>query len=933
MKFLSKTLPCVAVTAVLGSFLSSPVFAANDTPAGYTLVRTEQGVSEYRLDSNGLTVLLQPDSSAPAVTILVTYRVGSRNESYGTTGATHLLEHLMFKGTTVHNKEAGNGFDQLLEKTGAITNATTSQDRTNYFETVGTQDLELAVMLEADRMRNLRLREEDRRPEMTVVRNEYERGENSPAEALDKEIWATAYLAHPYHHSTIGWRSDFEKVPITKLRNFYDTFYWPNNSTVTISGDFQPAKALELTKKYYGAIPRSPRPIPEVYTEEPPQTGPRRVVVKRPGELGIVTIAQKIPQATNADFAALKVLGEILSDGRNSRFYLGLTDKNLTSDVDASPNFNHDATLLSVVAQLAPNAKHEDVEKQLLEEIEHLQKDGVTPEEVKQAISKLTASTAYSRDGSFARASELSECIAAGDWRLYNSLDEAVKKVTPADVERVAKKYFKEDQRVTGWFIPQDDAAPDSTSSEAGAQVAAAEPSPVPEGQGSPDVRAASTAGKQLTAPRPKGNELQAAAPRPTQVAPHIKRTRTEGIDLLVCPTGVKDVVTINGILPAFDPANPILGPLVADMLDRGTRKHDAREIAKLLDEVGAQVDFHTDSGCVKFAVKCLKKDSQHVIDLLAEQLREPSFPADEFEKMKKLKLAEAQRLREDTDAQASIAFRRATYPPGNPMYRLTSDESIAAIEKTTNDDLQQFYKHWFGPEHCVMVVVGDVEAKEIQSQVSKSFSGWTGGLPLPAFSEATPVKSAELLVRPIPGKESVNVIMGAPSGLHRTDRDYLPLDVGTSVLGHGFTSRLTGHVRDTEGLTYGISSDLIGTGPIDQAWLIVATFAPSLLDQGLKSTHRELNEWYSNGITAAELDYRKSALTGEHYVKMATTGGMADTILETVRDGLDLSWIDEYPKQLAALTLDQVNNAIRKHVNPEKLITVEAGTLEAKSK
>ena len=308
-------------------------------------------ISEYRLDSNGLTVLLLPDHSAPAVTMMVTYHVGSRNESYGTTGATHLLEHLMFKGTRDHNQEAGNGYDQLLERTGAFTNATTSLDRTNYFETVESQDLPLAIALEADRMRNLRLREDDRRPEMTVVRNEYERGENDPAEALEKEIWATAFLAHPYHHSTIGWRSDFEKVPIEKLRTFYDTFYWPNNATVTVIGDFDPATALAIIKKEYGTIPRSPQPIPEVYTEEPPQTGPRRVTVQRPGELGVVMIAQKIPPGTHADYAALEVLGMILSDGRNSRFYQALTDKKLTTEVGAGPQFNHDPSLFTIVAR------------------------------------------------------------------------------------------------------------------------------------------------------------------------------------------------------------------------------------------------------------------------------------------------------------------------------------------------------------------------------------------------------------------------------------------------------------------------------------------------------------------------------------------------------------------------------------------------------
>src|SRR6187455_481192 len=276
-----------AIILLLLSVASTCSAASTAIPSGFTHVRTVQGISEYRLESNGLTVLLLPDHSAPAVTMMVTYRVGSRNESYGTTGATHLLEHLMFKGTREHNKEAGNGYDQLLERTGAMTNATTSLDRTNYFETVGSQDLPMAVMLEADRMRNLRLREDDRRPEMTVVRNEYERGENNPIQALIKEVFHSAFVAHPYHHSTIGWRSDIEKVSIEKLREFYDTFYWPDNATVSIIGDFDPAKALELVKKYYGAYPKAPKPIPQVYTEEPEQTGPRRVMVQRAGELGV----------------------------------------------------------------------------------------------------------------------------------------------------------------------------------------------------------------------------------------------------------------------------------------------------------------------------------------------------------------------------------------------------------------------------------------------------------------------------------------------------------------------------------------------------------------------------------------------------------------------------------------------------------------------
>ena len=229
------------------------------------------------------------------------------------------------------------------------------------------------------------------------------------------------------------------------------------------------------------------------------------------------------------------------------------------------------------------------------------------------------------------------------------------------------------------------------------------------------------------------------------------------------------------------------------------------------------------------------------------------------------------------------------------------------------------------------MVVVGDVEPAPIQSDVKKSFADWKGGQPLPATPEAKTLKDAEDLTVNVPGKESVSVIMGEPTGLRYADPDFLPLSVGTSVLGRGFTSRLLSTVRDTEGLTYGIGAELVGSGQLDQAWVISATFAPSLLKQGLASTNRELTKWRRDGITEAELDYRKSALAGSHRVGLATSGGLAEVILSTVRRGLELSWIDEYPKKVAALSLKQVNGTIQSYVDPDKFVVVRAGTFKAK--
>ena len=434
--------------------LSNGLRATPVTVAGFTHVKSLGGIDEYRLDANGLQVLLLSDRAAPVATFMITYRVGSRNEVTGTTGATHLLEHLMFKGGPNYNDAKGNSVKQFLEGIGGNYNATTWLDRTNYYAEVGSEHLEGYLAIEADRLRNLWIREDDRRPEMTVVRNEFERGENNPIQSLFKEIGFAAYVAHPYHHSTIGWRSDIEKVSIAKLREFYDTFYWPDNATVTVIGDFTSENALNLIKKNYGAIPKSPHPIPQLYTEEPEQTGPRRIVVKRAGQLGVVGIAHKIPAGTHPDFPALQVLSTILGSGKNSRLYRALTDKSISTSVFALPRFAHDPMLHFVFVPLAPGATHDQAEKATVAEIEKLKADGVTDEEVKNAISQLVAATAFQRDGSFAIAGQVNEAIAVGDWTLYYTLDEATKKVTPADVKRVANLYFNEDQSTTGWFIP-----------------------------------------------------------------------------------------------------------------------------------------------------------------------------------------------------------------------------------------------------------------------------------------------------------------------------------------------------------------------------------------------------------------------------------------------------------------------------------------------
>ena len=395
------------------------------------------------------------DTSTPVATFMVTYHVGSRNEAIGYTGSTHLLEHLMFKGSRNFNKEKGTAIWDELQSIGAQINATTWNDRTNYFEVVPSEHIEKAISIEADRMRFSFLRDEDRQPEMTVVRNEYERGENSPFDVLDKNVWATAYQAHPYHHSTIGWRSDIENVSTERLKEFYDLYYWPNNATVTIIGDFEKETTLSLIEKYFGEHEKSSHDIPKVYTEEPEQQGPRRVVVKRSGQSGITAVAHKSPPGLDNDTYALQVLGKILCDGKSSRLYQKIVDEGLGTSLFMYDFPFKDNGLFITYAFLTPETDNQKVEEIILNEYSKVANEGVDESEIMRAVAQIRAIVAFSRDGSYAVASALNEAIAIGDWEFYTTFLDKIKLVTPSDIKRVASKYLIEDQSTTGWFIPK----------------------------------------------------------------------------------------------------------------------------------------------------------------------------------------------------------------------------------------------------------------------------------------------------------------------------------------------------------------------------------------------------------------------------------------------------------------------------------------------
>ena len=422
------------------------------TIPGITFVQELDGICEYTLDKNGLRILLVPNDTVPVVGCMVTYHVGSRNEAIGFTGSTHLLEHLMFKGSENFNKENKNTVWELLESKGALVNASTWFDRTNYYEVVPKEFIGDAIALEADRMRTARILESDRQSEMPVVRNEFERGENSPAMTLDKQLWAIAYQAHPYHHDTIGWRSDIENVPIERLQQFYDDFYWPNNATVTIVGSFDIQEVLTLISANFGKHSKSPKPFPALYTEEPIQEGERRAVVKRAG-VNMVAIVHKIPNAHHEDIPALALLSVIMSEDKTSRLYRSLVDTAKATDTSMYCMQLHDPALMETFVTLAPKTTHEAAEKMIKDEYKKVMDKGITASELSRAKKGIRSYVAGRRDGPYAFLSSINEDLATGDWTRFVNFPRALEKVTSNDIQRVAKKYLVEDQSTVGWFV------------------------------------------------------------------------------------------------------------------------------------------------------------------------------------------------------------------------------------------------------------------------------------------------------------------------------------------------------------------------------------------------------------------------------------------------------------------------------------------------
>ena len=474
----SAMLPSVAATKQIDSrriAIASPaakISKVNSVPQNpaFTFIDSDNrsGLKEYRLRANGLSVLLAERHTAPVTVVMVVFRVGSRNEAVGYTGSTHFLEHMMFKGTSVHDPLKKTGIDDVLKPLGGYNNATTFYDRTNYYEVIPAKDLAVCIELEADRMRHALLRASDRAAEMTVVRNELERSDNFASSILDTQIFATAFREHPYHHPVIGWRSDVEGVPIERLRQFYNDFYYPNNATLVVIGDFKTADALAMVAKEFSKVAALRKPFPKVYTIEPPQEGERRFVVNHGEELPKLTLGFHIPKATDKDTYPLEILASILGDEKrqSSRLYKRLVDSGLASEASCANYSLRDPGLFTIYASANEGTSLPALEKAIEDELAQIATTPVSDSELDRAKKAVWKHIRIEATDPTNMADQLTEAIAVADWKWWADMEKNMKAVSAADVQRVAKKYFSENNRSVGYCLPKK--SPSEKSDDAG---------------------------------------------------------------------------------------------------------------------------------------------------------------------------------------------------------------------------------------------------------------------------------------------------------------------------------------------------------------------------------------------------------------------------------------------------------------------------------
>lgn len=897
-------------TVLLTMVLAVSAFSQT-LPQGVEKKATVGGITEYDY-ANGLRVLLFPDPSSPKVTINMTYLVGSRFEGYGETGMAHLLEHMNFILST-----HGRSIKKELTDHGASWNGTTDYDRTNYFETVTASDenLKWALGLEAERMVNMRIEKPLLDTEMTVVRNEFERGENNPNSILEERVIATAYLWHNYGKSVIGSLADIEKVPIDRLAAFYKKYYQPDNAVLVIAGQFDQSKALAYVAETCGAIPRPTRKLDATYTVEPAQDGERFVELRRVGENPSLAILWHAPALSNADSAALEVLGGIMSGGGRGgtgRLYKALVDNKKALSVRMEYEELHDPGFVMVQAGLSKDQSLEDARKAITDTIAGVAAEPPTKEEVEKEKNRILQGMEQRMDNSQQAALGLSEMIADGDWRLFFLNYDQIKAVTPEDVVRVAKLYFKPSNQTVGEFIPT--AAPDRTVVPQGADLAAV----------FKDYNTSM-----------KISQGEAFDPSPANIEKHVLRSKlTNGLKLAMLPKTnrggtVSAMLSVEfGDEKSLEGKNAV-GAMTGGLLMRGTMNHTRQQIQDEMVKLNARINVSGGVSGADISVQTTAENLIPALRLAAEILREPSFPESEFEQAKKQRIAGIENRRTEPNALAPLALERALnpYPRNDVRYVGTIDEDIEDVNKVTLDDVKKFHREFYGTSHGEMVVAGQFDRAAVSKAAEELFGTWKSPAPykriVTDFHKTTPVN----LKIETPDKQNATFEAAMNVPMKDTDADYPAMVLANYIFGGSITGRIPDRIRNREGLSYSVNTRFSAPAEGDDARFSAAAISNPKNSPKVEASFRdELARTLAGGFTADEVAAAKRAFLDERRVARSQDQQLLRLIAAREDFGRTLAWDEQMDAKIDALTVDQVNAAFRKHVDPAAISIVKAG-------
>lgn len=878
-------------------------------PDGVTRITSVEGITEYKL-ANGLELLVFPDQSKPNVTVNITYLVGSRFEGPGEAGMAHLLEHMLFKGSPKHAN-----IPQELTEHGARPNGSTEWDRTNYFETFNAteENLRWALDLESDRMVNSFVRKDDLDKEFSVVRNEFEAGENNPFGVLFQHTMSAAYLWHSYGRPVIGNRSDIERVPIANLQAFYHKFYQPDNAVLTVAGKVDEGHVVELVNEYFGKIPKPLRALPVTYTIEPAQDGERSTTVRRVGDIQAIVTMYHIPDGANADYPALEVLATILGEESSGRLYKALVDTKKASRVFSyamqlnEPGVFYDAALLSKTDSL------EDVRKIMLDTVEDLAKDPPTSAEVERARTRILKNIDLNLRDSERIGLFISEYIAVGDWRLLFLERDRVEKVTPDDVKRVAAAYLKPSNLTVGEFIP--DIAPVRAEIPAKSDVATLvkdyKSSVVEEAGEAFDPSPANIDARTVRFTLPDGMKVTLLS----------KKTRGGSVHAAIA-LHFGDVDLLKG--------KDIAAELAASTLIKGAGSMDRQQIQDEIDRLKSRVNIFGGPRGATMTIESVKDGLPGILELAANILEHATLPDEEIEKARRDAITLREYSRSEPQTQAYITLERTLYPfpKGDVRHTSTPDEEIEDLKAAKLEEVKSFYKDFYGASNGQLSIVGDFDAPQIRTLVTKLFGDWNS----PAHFERIKVGFQNIapVNQSLETPDKANAVFMSAERLNISDSsaDYPALLFGNYMLGGGFlNSRLAQRIRVKEGLSYGISSTLSAAPHEPDATIFIyAITAPQNVAKVESAFNDEMSRALRDGFTQQEMDADRGGWLQSRQVGRAEDGSLCSMLNGRTFDGRTMAWDQQLEDKVKALTPDQVLQAMKKDIDPARMTIIKAG-------